>query len=118
MAKIFETFEQAHGRALKAAHDELVSALSREGLDALGRDLIYRAIETYENAMGYSQPRGEDADLRAIDKAWDRAVREGGDRLVLGDLIDRCIRASVLAVGERWSAEPDLDKRTVLRRAA
>ena len=38
-----------------------------------------------------------------------REVREKGDLLNLADLLDCCIRESVIAIGERWPS----DKRDV-----
>ncbi len=48
-----------------------------------------------------------------MNRAWRLEAREKGDRMVLGDVLDRCIRAGTIAIGEKWPEE-----RMASRRAA
>jgi hypothetical protein len=44
--------------------------------------------------------------FRALTKAWTREIKSGGAyKLTLGELIERCIRAGIVAIGERWPEE-------------
>jgi hypothetical protein len=41
----------------------------------------------------------------AFHEAWKNEVYEKGDRLILGDALDRAILEATLAIGERWPEE-------------
>jgi hypothetical protein len=125
MVKHWETFEEAHARALKAAHDELRGCLHDELGDCLvdeyhrlTQEQFIGAVSVYGTAMGYDfHPNGDhDFTWACADKrAWQREVREKGEQLKLIDVLDSCIRESTLAIGERWPDEPKR-KPTAVRR--
>ncbi len=109
MAKQPETFEQRHAKALDIAHADFRKRLISRTRDDFGvqEDDLMGSTEVYTVAMGYwdakDDPELESAYrwIRAIRKAWQSEVREKGERLVLADALDRAIRESTIAIGER-----------------
>jgi hypothetical protein len=111
MAKKWETFEQCHRRALDAAHADLRDRLGRPDCGrtyaGMSEDAFLNSVGVYTDTMGY---KDEDDDtfgrwIDALHKAWRCEVREKGDRLVLADVLDRAIRDTTIATGERWPEE-------------
>ncbi len=114
MARNQETFEQRHRKALEKAHAELRATLQhRPGsypYCGIADDDFICCVSFYRDAMGYSQDPEQyeatiDQWLDAVQKAWRLEAREKGDRMVLGDVLDRAIRAGIIAIGERWPEE-------------
>ncbi len=63
-------------------------------------------VAVYRDAMGYSRDPEEyertvDRWIDAVHRAWRLEARENGDRMVLADALDRAIRLSTIAIGER-----------------
>ena len=119
MAKRFETFEEAHVRALRAVREELEARLSR-GLDD---DQFWFIAKAYPEAMGYEVEEEDDMGndpqskgarwCRSVKQAWTRGLKSGGAyRLTLGELVERCIRAGIVTIGERWPGDKESPRAT------
>jgi hypothetical protein len=124
MAKRFETFQQRHARALQAAQDKATERLNQhakhwdepcwENAD------LYLVIETYAHVMGYMGEDHRPTDRKyceAATAAWHIEIEKN---LSLVEILERCIRAGVLAIRKRWPAEakPKLTAVPKKRRAA
>jgi hypothetical protein len=93
-----------HHLALRKAHLNLFEKL-RSSEDELGLsgDDFMNCVGAYTDFMGY---KDDDETwhrwIAAVKKAWRREIQEKGDRVVLGDALDRAIRESTKAIGEFW----------------
>jgi hypothetical protein len=96
-----------HNLALKKAHFNLLDKLrsSEEEMGLSGDDFM-NCVGAYTDFMGYKD-RDETWDrwIPAVSNAWRSELKEKGDRLILADALDRAIRESTIAIGERWPAE-------------
>jgi hypothetical protein len=101
-AKHQETFIERHRKALGKAHAELLAKMQRiaaeQDVGVYGGDFC-DAVATYADSMWYCVDDDGEVDEDAIftwnhayQEAWQKEVCEKGDRLVLGDALDRAIK--------------------------
>ena len=101
MVKQFNTFEEAHEHAIKAMQRELAARLGSE--DVTNCDWFWRVLEAYTSAMGY-EPMSADYGDRFFEATCRALRREAKNKrsLPFSELLERIVRAGVIAIGERW----------------